>query len=387
MSDTAGQGNRTQHAQLRTLRRTAPRQELPIPPSRLRATCLRWASRVPTSLATSRLRTTRRIRPERPHRRRSAPYRGTSRIQPCARRQSTCALCPPRHFSPCSSDPVRFTPLRGITSKATAGITSRPCRYSTPGPRLRGTQPYAGALLGTLPAGRPPPRAITGSRSHTTPLPRRRSPTPAVHKLRADPDAPISPPTCRSIWDRHHLRLANPLHHSLGRPRHGRPTTLRGSGLLCDQNRCRRTWHPPQDAQLRPGIVGPPLPPASPPPSPPTLGHPKHPVPMSQVLAPRPARQPWPVPSSRRLPPHPARQPWPIPTSLRILPLTTLLQQTAPTRPPPRPLSPAVRPPPRRLAVNPPHLRPRAPGRRLRRTASAQARVVASLKQPRLTHA
>ena len=133
---------------------------LPIPPSRLRATRLRWASRIPTSLATSRPRTTRRICPERPHRRRSAPYHGTSRIQPCARRQSTCALCPPCHFSPCSSGPVHFAPLRGIASQTPAGITSRPCRYSTPGPRLRGTQPYADALLGTLPAGRPPPHAI-----------------------------------------------------------------------------------------------------------------------------------------------------------------------------------------------------------------------------------
>ena len=123
-SDAAGHGNRTKHAQLRTPRRTAPRQGLPIPPSRLRATCLMWASRVPTSLASSRPRATRPIRPKRPHRRRSAPYRGTSRIRPCARRQSTCALCPPRLFPPRSSGPVHLAPPRGITSKTPAGITS-----------------------------------------------------------------------------------------------------------------------------------------------------------------------------------------------------------------------------------------------------------------------
>ena len=89
-----------------------------------------------------------------------------------------------------------------------------------------------------------------------------------------------------------------------------------------------------------------------------------------------------------RLPPHPARRSRFIPASPRILPLAILLQQTTPAAAPPlRPPLPALRPPPRHLAVDPLHLWHRAPGWRLRRTASAREHAVASLGPPHPTHA
>jgi len=92
-------------------RHLAPGQGLRVPPSRLCDTGLRWASHLLTPLAASRPRTPRRIRPPR---RRSVPYRGTSRVQPYARRQITCARRPPRHFLPCSPGLFHATPPRGI---------------------------------------------------------------------------------------------------------------------------------------------------------------------------------------------------------------------------------------------------------------------------------
>jgi len=198
-------------------------------------------------------RTPRRIRPGRPHRRRSAPYRGTSRVQPYARRQITSARRPPRHFSPCFPGLFRSTPLRGIAPQTPGGITSRPCGCLIPGPRLRGAQPYASAFLEALLVGRPPPRANIGSQSHTAPPPRRHSPTPAIHGLQAAPHAPVSLPTCRNVWNHPHLRLANPLLHFLGRPRNHLHVILHCSVPLCNRHLCRRALHAPQDAQLRPG--------------------------------------------------------------------------------------------------------------------------------------
>jgi len=119
------------------------------------------------------------------------------------------------------------------------------------------------------------------------------------------------------------------------------------------------------------------------------------PPPLAPALSPAPTSHRPPISRNLRiplrpphcLPPHPARRSWFVPASPRILPLAILLQQATPAAPPLRPLLPAFRPPPRRLAVNPLHLWLRAPGRRLRRAASAREHAVASLRPPHLTHA
>jgi len=153
----------------------------------------------------------------------------------------------------------------------------------------------------------PPPRAFIGILSHTTPPPRRHSPTFAIHGLQAAPNAPAGPPACRHVRIHPHLCPANPLPHIHDRPRH---SPLQDSARLCYSRRCCRLLHATRDAQLRPGIIGPIPPPgfpssvsshASPPQTPhlsaaPSLQNPA-PVPHSLAAGPRtplrgPARRP-----------------------------------------------------------------------------------------------
>jgi len=71
----ADQGIHAPHARLRPLPRTAHGQRLHVPPTRLGDIIgLRWTSHLLTSPAASRPPPPRRIRPGRPHRRRSAPH-------------------------------------------------------------------------------------------------------------------------------------------------------------------------------------------------------------------------------------------------------------------------------------------------------------------------
>ena len=493
-----------------------PRQGLRVPPSRLRVTSLRWASHILTSLATPRPRTPPRIRPGRPHCRRSATYRGTSRVQPYARRQITSANCPPRHFSPCLYRLFRFAPLRGIAPqtpdhspilrllnswapppgdstvrrRSSRGASRRPpsspryrwqpLAHNTPSastfphsrhPRTPSSSKRAGWPACVPPCPEPPspppghpaapppwspsqrPSArlcssmllasvppcfacsagcSTSTRHHRTqpssrpPLPRllprlaaSNSP-PLCSSILAKPGAPPptpprSPPTPRTLPPA--FRASPPrLHrtechgapfpcrrtsHAPPTPRppttsHPRPrsrtTTLFPSRSVANRGSLRATPHPVFHIQprTRPPAALPAQPTGAPisfclrlsPPPPPALS--PAPTPHRPTIS-RNLRILLRPP--RRLPPHPARRSWLVQASLRIPPLATPLQQATSAAPPLRPLLPAVRPPPRHLAVNPLHLWLRAPGRCLWRTASAREHAVALLRPPHLTHA